>query len=119
MAEAINQAVTGFIVVVLGMFLLTGIIILFSKIMANNNKKDKKKDVQVVEVEKENKVLAEIQIESDEEEIVAAILASVYAYIEQEDLKDTYKISVKPLVRTGWNNTWNQVGFKKARVEKV
>lgn len=112
MSDSLLQTITGFLVVIIGMLLLTGIIIIFSRIMAKNNVK---KVQTVVEENKSFEHVAEILAVNEDEEVIAAIMASIDAYLQQNSIKNVCNIVIRPLVRSSASNAWSQTG----RIENV
>ncbi|MDD3971191.1 MAG: OadG family protein [Clostridia bacterium] len=107
MGNALLQTITGFLVVIIGMLILTAVIILFSKLMGKNSTN---KTVAVKQVEKPVTPVAEIYADFDDEEEIAAVMACIEAYLQQNSIKNVCNIVVRPLVRTVSSSTWSQAG---------
>ncbi|MDD3092493.1 MAG: OadG family protein [Clostridia bacterium] len=107
MENALLQTITGFLVVIIGMLILTAVIILFSKLMGKNSTN---KTAVVKQVEKPVTPVAEIYADSDDEEEIAAVLACIETYLQQNNIKNVCKIVVRPLVRTVSSSSWSQAG---------
>ena len=110
MSDSLLQTITGFLVVIMGMFLLTGIIMIFSKIMY---KRSVKNTQTIIEEPEPVEYIAEIS--SDDNEVIASILASIEAYMQQNNIKNICNIVIKPLIRTSASSSWSQAG----RIENV
>ncbi|MFA5341752.1 MAG: OadG family protein [Clostridia bacterium] len=107
MSDSLLQTLTGFLAVIVGMLLLTGIIIVFSMIMGKNNKKK----TQTVLVEKKPvEQIIDILDDNDDEKVIAAIMASVYAYLQQNNIKNVCNIVIRPLIRTSSSSSWSHSG---------
>ena len=107
MGNALLQTITGFLVVIIGMLILTAVIILFSKLMGKNNTK---KAATIEKTEKPVELAAEIYEDLNDEEEIAAVMACIEAYLKQNSIKNVCNIVVRPLVRTVSSSTWSQAG---------
>lgn len=107
MSESLLQTLIGFSVVIIGMVLLTGIIILFSKIMEKSTKQKPKVIQQVTEPLEQ---IANVYAQTDDEQEIAAIIACIEVYLQQSSFKGICNIMVKPLVRSSTSSAWSQAG---------
>ncbi len=109
MSGSLLQTLIGFVVVNIGMILLTGIIVLFSKVMAKSGKKE------IQAIEEEKPVEHVLTVSDQSEEVIAAIMACVQAYIQQNGIKSACNIVIRPAVRTSVSAAWSNAG----RMENV
>jgi hypothetical protein len=47
---------------------------------------------------------------NEDEEVIAAIMASIDAYLQQNSIKNVCNIVIRPLVRSSASNAWSQTG---------